>query len=122
MNTTPILVGHEAALRRSFGTRHLPERPWSAERGVTLPDHPLPPTRAARVSRSRGVFLAASAHSRLGYWLVNALCIALAAVSIIAGAEFAEPVLDAKFMSGNAGPALVASAMRAPAFLAARSH
>jgi hypothetical protein len=121
MNTTPFAL--EAELRRSFGTRHLSERPRFAKPGVTLPDHPLPPTRAARLPRSRGVFLAASAHSRLGHWLINALCVALAAVSIIAGAEFAEPVLDGKFMSGNAGPALVASAMRAPVFpLTARPH
>jgi hypothetical protein len=46
--------------------------------------------------------------------VVNVLCIALAAVSILAGAEFAGPLLNGKFVSGNAGPGLVASAMRAP--------
>src|SRR5438477_11562687 len=122
MNTTPILVGHEPALRRSSGARHSPEPSRFAERALTLPDHPLPPTRAARLTRSRGVFLAASTHLRRGHWLVNALCVALAAVSIIAGAEFSQPVLDGRFMSGNAGPALVASAMRAPAFLTGRMH
>jgi len=97
-----------AALRRAPEDRPAPR--------VSLPDHPLPPTRAARPPRSRGVFLAASAHSRVAHWIVNALCVALAAVSIVAGAEFAQPVLDGKFVTGNAGPPLVASAMRAPVF------
>jgi hypothetical protein len=66
--------------------------------------------------------LAASAHSRICHWVVNALCIALAAVSIVAGAEFAEPLLNAKFVSSNAGPALVASATRTPAFVSTRPH
>jgi hypothetical protein len=80
----------------------------------------LPPTRAARLTRSRGLFLGASTHSRLGRWIVNGLCIVVAAVSIVASAEFAEPVFDAKFVSGNAGPALFASTLRAPAFVASR--
>jgi len=119
MNTTPLLIGHEPLLRRSFGTRHAPETDRRAQRGVALPDHPLPPTRAARPPRSRGVFLAASAHSQLGHRLVSVLCIAVAAVSIVAAAEFAEPLLNARFVSANTGPALVASTMRAPAFLTA---
>ncbi|HET9763612.1 MAG TPA: hypothetical protein VFR50_08865 [Casimicrobiaceae bacterium] len=86
---------------------------------VTLPDHPLPPTRAARPPRSRGVFLAASAHSRPARWIVNVVCVALAAVSIVAGAEFAQPVLNGRFVGGNAGPPLVASALRAPIFASA---
>ena len=102
--------------------RHSPEPSRFAERALTLPDHPLPPTRAARVPRSRGVFLTASTHSYRAHSLINALCIGLAVVSIIAGAEFAQPVLDARFMSGNAGPALVASAMRAPAFLTGQTR
>jgi hypothetical protein len=61
-------------------------------------------------------------HSRLGHRIVNALCIAMAAISIVATAQFAEPAFDAAVASGNAGPALVASAMRAPAFLFARSR
>ena len=80
----------------------------------------LPPTRAARLTRSRGLFFGASPHSSLGRWIVNALCIVVAAVSIVASAEFAEPVFNTKFVSGNAGPALFASTMRAPAFVASR--
>jgi hypothetical protein len=113
MNMTPIAFGQEAIARRSFGTRHMHEQDRFAKRGVTLPDLPLPPTRAARPPRSRGVFFGASTHSRLGHWLINALCIVLAALGIVATAQFAEPVLDGKFMSSNAGPPLVASAMRA---------
>ncbi|HEX8010508.1 MAG TPA: hypothetical protein VF814_06180 [Casimicrobiaceae bacterium] len=77
----------------------------------------MPPTRAARTPRSRGLFFAGGSHSRLGRWIVNALCIALAAVSILAGAQFAEPVINAAAVTGNVGPALFASAMRAPAFV-----
>jgi hypothetical protein len=61
-------------------------------------------------------------HSRLGHRIVNALCIAIAAISIVVAAQFAEPAFDAVVVTGNAGPALVASATRAPAFLFARSR
>jgi hypothetical protein len=123
MNTTSTYLGHEAFARRSFGTRHALEEDRFAKHGVMLPDHPLPPTRAARPPRSRGVFFRASAHSRLGHWLVNALCIVLTAVGVVASAQFAEPMLDAKFVTSNAGPALVASAMRASTMLVlTRSH
>jgi hypothetical protein len=80
----------------------------------------LPPTRAARLTRSRGLFFGASTHSRLGRWIVNTLCIVVATISILASAEFAEPVFNARGLSGNAGPALFASTMRAPAFVASR--
>jgi hypothetical protein len=120
MNTTPTSSGQEAVARRSFGTRHVHEEGRFAQRGVTLPDHPLPPTRAARIARSRGVFFGASTHSRLGHWLVDVLCIVLAAVGIVAGAQFAEPVLDARFVSSNAGPGLVASTMRSSTLLPTR--
>jgi hypothetical protein len=66
--------------------------------------------------------LGACRHSRLGHWIVNALCIAFAAISIVATAQFAEPAFDAAVVTGNVGPALVASAMRAPAFLLTRSR
>jgi hypothetical protein len=46
----------------------------------------------------------------------------MVALSIVASAEFAGPAFDAAVVSGNVGPALVASAMRAPAFLLGRSH
>jgi hypothetical protein len=58
----------------------------------------------------------------LGHWIVNALCIGMVALSIVASAEFAGPAFDAVVVSGNAGPALFASALRAPAFLTGRAH
>jgi hypothetical protein len=117
-----MTIGHDLTSRRSPGIRRIAEADEVSRRGLTLPDHPLPPTRAARAPRSRGIFLTAGAHSRVGHWVVNALCIALAAVSILAGAEFAEPLLNGKFVSGNAGPGLVASAMRSPIVSVNRSH
>jgi hypothetical protein len=48
------------------------------------------------------------------------LCIVLAAVGIVAGAHFAEPVLDTRFVSGNAGPGLVASATHASVLVPTR--
>lgn len=112
-----MLIGPDIRPVRSAALHGAPDdRPAP---GLILPDDPLPPTRAARPPRSRGVFLAASAYSRLAHWIVNGLCVALAAVSIVVGVEFAEPVLNGKFVSGNAGPPLVASTMRAPIFGAA---
>ena len=91
------------------------------EHGLALPDHPLPPTRAARPPRSRGTFFGSEhTHSRVGHRLINALCIVLAAAGIAATARFAEPILDGKFVSTNAGPALVASAMHASTLVPAR--
>jgi Na+/glutamate symporter len=58
----------------------------------------------------------------VGHWVVNALCIAMVALSVVASAEFAGPAFDAAVVSGNVGPALVASALRAPAFVLSRSH
>ena len=117
-----MLIENEDSSRRAFGTRRGRERSRFALRGVTLPENPLPPTRAARLPRSRGAFFPASAHSRIGHWIVNAVCIGLAAVSILAGALFAEPVLNTRFVSGNAGPGLVASTMRAPVFAGKHAH
>lgn len=79
--------------------------------------HRLPPTRAARPLRSRGVFLGGRWRSGLGGRVCNALCIAAAALAIAASAHFAEPAFDATVITGNAGPGLLASATRAPAFL-----
>jgi hypothetical protein len=124
MNTASTLVGHDDSMRPSleFLRQHdVAECPAARESSVALAQvRHLPPTRAARLTRSRGLFLGASTHSRLGRWIVNGLCIVVAAVSIVVSAEFAEPVFNTKFVSGNAGPALFASTMRAPAFVASR--
>lgn len=83
------------------------------------PARHLPPTRAARSARSRGVFFPADRRLRLGRWLANLVCIALATLTVFASAHFAEPALDAAAITRNAGPELMASAMRAPSFLVA---
>jgi hypothetical protein len=77
----------------------------------------LPPTRAARFARSRGVFFAGLRRSRFGPWIANAACVAMVALAILASAHFAEPAFDASAISGNSGPELLASATRAPSFL-----
>lgn len=84
------------------------------------PACPLPPTRAARPARSRGAFFQGRRRSRPGRWILNALCIAAAAIWIVAGAEFVQPAFDAAAITGNTGPALFASTMQAPSFIVAR--
>ncbi len=100
---------HEIALAKCFAAGGSPLRQPPARR--------LPPTRAARPARSRGVFFGISWRSRLGHWVSNAACIAAVTLSIAASAQFAQPALNAAASSGNAGPALLASATRAPSFL-----
>jgi hypothetical protein len=78
----------------------------------------LPPTRAARPTRSRGIFFQAGRGSGPGRWILNTLCVAAATISIFASAHFAKPVFDSAVISGNAGPGLVASTTQAPPFVA----
>jgi hypothetical protein len=84
--------------------------------------HRLPPTRAARPARSRGIFFAGGWHSRLGRWARHAGCIALATLVLATSAHFAVPAFNAAATNGNAGPELLASATRTPSFLTARAH
>jgi hypothetical protein len=120
------MIGHEDLMNRLLEPHRREDTPAAfAARGSSealARVRQLPPTRAARPARSRGVFFAASVYSRLGHWVVNGLCIAMVALSIVASAEFAGPAFNTAVVSGNVGPALVASAMRAPAFLIGRSH
>jgi len=81
------------------------------------PGRRLPPTRAARPARSRGVFFGAHRYPRLGDWILNFVCVALATLAIAASAHFAQPAFDAAASNGNAGPELMASATRTPSFL-----
>jgi hypothetical protein len=83
------------------------------------PARPLPPTRAARPARSRGAFFQGGSRSRSARWMLNALCIAIATISIVASARFAEPAFESSIITGNAGPALVASTTQAPPFVIA---
>ena len=82
------------------------------------PAHPLPPTRAALPTRSRGIFFRNGQGSPTGRLFLNALCLAAATISIAASAHFAEPVFETAVISRNVGPGLVASTAQAPAFLA----
>jgi len=50
-------------------------------------------------------------------WLGHALCFVLVTLVIAASAHFAEPAFDSSALSSNVGPELLASTMRAPAFL-----
>jgi hypothetical protein len=102
------------ALRRRFAA---PAAPHGSEAGLRLP-----PTRAARPARSRGVFFGASWRARLGQWARKAACIAVATLAIAASAHFGQPALDAAANNGNAGPELLASATQTPAFLTARAR
>jgi len=88
--------------------------------GSLPPARSLPPTRAARPARSRGAFFEDGSRSRPARWIFNALCVALATLSIVASARFGEPAFDAAVVTSNAGPALVASTTQAPSFIAAR--
>ena len=96
-----------------------PARAPGADADSTQPPaHPLPPTRAARPTRSRGIFFQDGQRARRGRWILNGLCVAAATISIVASAHFAKPVFDSAVISGNAGPGLIASTTQAPAFVA----
>ena len=98
-----------------------PARPADSDTAASLPPaQPLPPTHAARPARSRGAFFQGSRGSRKARWILSALCVAVATISIVASAHFAEPAFDAAAITGNAGPALFASTMQAPSFIVAR--
>jgi hypothetical protein len=77
--------------------------------------HRLPPTRAARSSRSRGVFLAPSKR-------MLSVAVAAAALFALAAMLGTARVIDSPTFNANAGPPLVASASLAPAPIAALQH
>ncbi|HEV3240996.1 MAG TPA: hypothetical protein VG429_11410 [Casimicrobiaceae bacterium] len=124
MNATAILFQPEDTMNRPFDLRpptdaHRTRFSAAATVAGSAPNHRLPPTRAARPTRSRGVFFG-SRRSRLGQWIATAVCVALVSLSVVASAHFAEPAFDAAAISANVGPELLASATRTPSFLAAR--
>jgi hypothetical protein len=80
----------------------------SARRDAPSRRYRLPPTRAARSSRSRGVFFAP------GKRLLSAVVIA-AALFTLAAMLGTTKVVDSATFNANAGPRLVASASLAPA-------
>ena len=84
----------------------------------TAPQVPsLPPTRAARPTRSRGVFFAEYHLARLARWVACAVCVAVTAISIAATAP---RVIDAPAVLLNPGPALVAATSMLPPEFAPR--
>jgi hypothetical protein len=80
----------------------------TARRDAPSRRYRLPPTRAARSSRSRGVFFAP------GKRLLSAVVIA-AALFTMAAMFGTATVVDSATLNANAGPRLVASASLAPA-------
>ena len=79
--------------------------------GPTRPGSSLPPTRAARPARSRGVFFEGRL-AALVRWVAGGALVAVAAISIAATAP---RVLDAPGVFLNTGPALVAATSKLPA-------
>jgi hypothetical protein len=96
--------------RPGIGTR------TDAAAGTASSASRLPPTRAARPARSRGVFFRIASRWRAD-WIGHALCIALVSLLIAVSAHFAQPAFDSATLTSNVGPELLASTMRAPAFL-----
>ena len=77
----------------------------------------LPPTRAARLARSRGVFFARHRLARLVRWLGCAVSVALAAIAIAATAP---RVIETPAVLLNPGPAIFAATSMLPAMFAPR--
>jgi hypothetical protein len=125
MDRTTCTLQDEEIMDRINELRNLgypaPARPANSDTAASLPPaQPLPPTRAARPARSRGAFFQGCRGSRKARWILSVLCVAVATISIVASAHFAEPAFDAAAITGNAGPALFASTMQAPSFIVAR--
>jgi len=98
------LGGYENRELRAAGRR----ASETARRDAPSRRYRLPPTRAARSSRSRGVFFAP------GKRLLSAVVIA-AALFTMAAMFGTATVVDSAPFNANAGPRLVASASLAPA-------
>ena len=96
--------GYENRELRAAGRRAFSD----ARRDAPSRRYRLPPTRAARSSRSRGVFFAP------GKRLLSAVMIA-AALFTLAAMLGTTTVVDSATFNANAGPRLVASASLAPA-------
>lgn len=84
----------------------------------SLPRTSLPPTRAARLARSRGAFWG-SRLTGLVRWIAGGALVAIAALSIAATAP---SVFDAPGVMLRTGPALVAATSKLPAFFSPRQH
>ena len=111
-NPTHPLNARESMPRSGYANRE--PRPAArrasenARRDAPSRRHRLPPTRAARSPRSRGVFFAP------GKRMLSAVVIA-AALFTLAAMLGTTTVVDSATYNANAGPRLVASASLAPA-------
>jgi hypothetical protein len=99
-----ILPRQATDLRVAAGTRA----------GAEASARSLPPTRAARPARSRGVFLAGSGERGLVRGAVSLLCVALTALSLVA---VAPRLLDAPVVADSSTLELVATSAQLPAEL-----
>jgi len=109
-------IARESLLRRVPGLHAAGRRaPGSARRDAPSPRYRLPPTRAARSSRSRGVFFAP------GKRVLSGVVVA-AALFVLAATLGTTKIVDSASFTANAGPRLVASASLAPAPIAAVSR
>ena len=99
------------AVLRAAGRR----APGNARRHAPSICHRLPPTRAARASRSCGVFFAP------GKRMLSGVLVAVALLALAAMLGTTRVVDSASFIA-NAGPRLVASASLAPAAIASVSR
>ena len=109
------LRGAHEPTRRGFAVPHalsVSRAPRSVRAEQPSRRHRLPPTRAARPSRSRGVFLAPGRRT-LSNVLLAAALVALAALFGTAS------VVDSASFNANPGPQLVATASMVPSQLAA---
>lgn len=81
----------------------------------------LPPTRAARSARSRGVFFAGRGELGIGFGraVASVLCIAAAALCLFA---IAPRMIEAHAVAANPALELVAKTAQFPAALAARGY
>jgi hypothetical protein len=106
------LNARESPLRSGYENRELRaagRRAWeNARRDAPSSRYCLPPTRAARSPRSRGVFFAP------GKRTLSAVVIAVALFTLAAMLG-TTTVVDSATFNANAGPRLVASASLAPA-------
>ena len=113
------LIARESLPRGGYENRELRaagrRASENARRDAPSRRYRLPPTRAARSSRSRGVFFAP------GKRMLSAVVIA-AALFTLAAMLGTTKVVDSATFNANAGPRLVASASLAPAPILALSR
>jgi hypothetical protein len=89
-----------------------PQPELHAGAGGVAPAASLPPTRAARPARSRGVFLAGRGEQGMVRGAVSLLCVAVSALSLV---TLAPRVIDEPAVVANPAFELVATSVQLPA-------